>query len=172
MAAPDTGKIETGPWKVTFGAADLGDVTPEGITLNIEKRSRERMVDRFGENLIERIDLGDRVEITLQMMEYVEENLAIALPEAYDGSSYVSLGRRPGFKFTGVAGELILRPHANVAGAVATSDITISKAVCTGSLSIPMSAAADRVFAVTFEAYLDPTGTELARLMSWKLPAR
>lgn len=172
MGAPDTSKIDTGPWQVIFGSTTLGDITNEGITVSIDKRSRERTVDRFGENLIERIDLGDRVEITLQMVEYVQENLAIALPEAYDGSTYVSLGRRPGYKLTTGSAALVLRPHDNVAGAVATEDITIHKAVCTGALEMSLGSANDRVLVVTFEAYLDPTRAELDRLMQWKIPAR
>lgn len=171
MAAPDVSKILTGPWRATLGAQHLGDVSPDGINVAIDSRTRERMVDRFGESLITLVDMGARAEITLTMMEWVQENIAAALPTAYDGSTYVTLGRRPGHKYSDDALALVLHP-INAGDAVTTEDITIYKAVCTGSFPIPLGSANDKVLAVTFTALLDPNRAELDRLMKIAAAAR
>jgi len=169
--AIDTSKIKTGPWEVKFKGNYIGAVTTDGITLSFDARTRERMVDRYGENLVDLIDMGLRVEVSLTMMEYVKENLAVALPQGHEYTSYVTAGKMAGTELSGQAGELVLHP-ADKAASDTTEDIVIHKAVCTGSFELPLGTANDRVLNVTFVALLDTSKPEESRLLQVGIPAR
>lgn len=171
MAAPDIDEIRTGPFKVTFGDVHLGDVTEDGVSVSIAKLKRERKVDRFGEHVIDLIHMGHTVEVTLTMVEYNRENLAIALPMAYAGSGYVDLGRKPGKKYSEEAAVLLIHPE-QVADAVTTEDVTIRKAVCTSDVVIPLAAAVDRVLELTFMGLVDVTQTNMKLLAKFAAPDR
>lgn len=167
----DFGKIGMGePWKITFGSTVIGVTEVDSLEINVDKQIRDVFCDEFGANPVGENFLGHMIEVSFAIKEEVQENLAIALAEAYDGGSYIFLGRRPGYDLADSAAALLLHPIAQ--GATTTRDITLYKAVCISMDAIPLHQGSERIYAVTFRALVDATKTDRDYLGEWWMPAR
>lgn len=149
----DLDKIKAGPCKITLDTTEIGH-TERGISLNITPIMRERKVDEFGETVVDLVHQGDTFEVTVTIAEWVLANFKAAFAPALDGTTYMSVGRKPGFSYRSVAKKLTIHP-LEVVGT--TEDVILYKAVAISPVAIGYNSDDDRVFEIVFKALPDTT---------------
>lgn len=167
----DLAKIKTGPWKIVVGSTTVGHTERGSLNFSAETQLRRREVDRYGASPADEVYEGEIVTATFRVAEEVQENLALALPFAYDGASYLLLGKRPGDVLSAHAQEVTLHP-LTVLDSDTTWDIVMHKAGQVAAVAIPLGTAGDRIFEVTFEALIDESKSNENLLAKWNIPAR
>ena len=155
MSARDLSAIEAGPCQVKYDGVDVGH-TQDGVEFNYEPDIRERNVDEYGTTAVELILVGENVTVAMRITQWELANLKIVIPAGLDGTSYLGIGRKPGFKLGDQAKELVLHPLEN-AGGDDSEDVTLWKAVPNSPVPIGYNNEGDRIFEVTFKALPDTT---------------
>jgi len=155
--------LELGPCLITVGGADVGrTVGPARVA--IRTIWRDRLSDRHGAAVVDRIAMSAEVRAVFRLSEKTLDNLRRALPSAEAGEGFLSLGRAPGFRAASAAVTLRLHPEERADDG---RDVVLHKAVAAGVLELAYGPGAQRTFEVEFTALLDPArsdGDRLARL--------
>ena len=148
--------LATGPSKLTWNSFALGH-TQGGVSVNVAVQQRERKVDEFGENVVDLVHTGDKIEIKTSLPERSMRTLTTVYKlNGTAFTSYEGLGKLPGTTGRSVAGPLVIHPL--FMGAATTRDVTFYKTVPMPSGDVQMgSAGNDQVFQVTFMALVDDT---------------
>lgn len=151
----DLADIQAGPCSLTFASSgDLGH-TEEGVELNYEPEIRRRVVDEYGTSAVELVLVGENLEVTCRVAEWVIAAWKLAIPAGIDGTSYLGIGRKPGYKLSAKAEQLTIHPLENVGDT--TEDVILYKAVASSPVPVGWNNDGDRVFEVTFTALVDAT---------------
>lgn len=147
-------KIETGPSKVTYKSVPCGH-TVGGVAFTAKPLLRERRVDEYGDHTPEMVALGDSVEIKARFAEKTMQVVQTVwqLSSSVVSSSLLGLGKLPGGKGSGQAGELTLHP---LDGVGTLDDVTFFKAYVADSGEVQFgSVQQDRVLECTFRCLVD-----------------
>lgn len=155
--------FELGACRVTVDGTDVGR-TLGPVRLRVGTLWRDRRSDRTGAVLVDRVAIGTEVRVVLRLAEKTLANVQRALPQAAEGSGYLSLGRSPGLKASTAAQSLRLHPEER---SDTGRDVLLHKAVATGAVEIAYGPGTGRAFEVEFTALLDTgkdDGDWLARL--------
>ena len=153
--------IELGPCRVLVNETDVGP-TLGPVRLSVKTVWRERRSDRHGATPVERIALGGEARASLRLAEKTLANLKRALPQATEGTGYLSLGSAPGFKAGSAAVSLRLHPEER---SDAARDVVLHKAVAGGAVELDYGPGQGRAFEVEFVALLDPSRADGDRVM-------
>ena len=159
MSTP--GNVRTGPFSIAVGGVALG-CTEGDAEVNIEELGRERMIDEYGQGILDLIHLGTNMRVTVRIAEETAANLAIVFPMGLASSvSIYHGGYTPGRKYSD-QGALVLLTGLR--------DTTVQIGLCKGVVepgsvqAIPLSSEEDRVYQVTFLGLIDTTKTEGKRV--------
>ena len=149
----DVSKIELGPAKINFNDTDLGS-SEGGVTVEIERRTRERMTDEYGESLVDLIETGLRARVTVRLVEWTLAQLEVAFPEFGQDTTneYLYFGGQPIGKLSTYGKVLYVRPYA---ASDESYDIEFKCAIPHVVGAIPFNNEDDRGVEVTFECVLD-----------------
>ena len=159
MAASD---IQTGPCSVVVGSTDIGN-TEGGVVFTLTPSWRDRTVDKYGENIIEKIHMGDTCVVSTKMKEKTLANLRLALKAGPSSScDYTGAGRKPGTKATDHTAVITLHP-LEVTGTA--EDITIHKGIIVGPVEMNYTFEEDRVISVEIHGLYDDTKTDGQRIV-------
>lgn len=161
--------IDIGVCSVVFASRDLGH-TLDGVVFKYEPQTEDLHVDQYGQSVVDKALIGEKVSVEVSLAEITIRNLADAIPfgDYASGASgqHIHLGEDAGGLYSTKAGTLVLHPIRN--GAADTSeDITIHKAVMTADFELAYKVDEQRVIPCTFEALISETasnGQRLARI--------
>lgn len=150
----DISNVKVGACSVTFNGVDLGH-TKGGVEVNYEPTWHEVQVDKYGETVVQKVLMGERLTAKVPLAELTIANLKVAMPEgtfAGAGNARLTLGTGSGALATAVAYQLVLHP-LNMGSKA--NDIVFHKAFVTSTVDLKMKVDEENVFEVEFEALLD-----------------
>lgn len=151
--AADVTNVKLGTCQVTFKGIDLGH-TIGGVTFTYEQSYHETAVDKYGETIVERFLLGEKMSAVVPLAESTIANFAVAMPAGTSNGSKVTLGSKAGKRMSDEAGLLVLHPET---ATNTDDDIVIYKAMSTQSVEVGMMNDGERLIEVTFESFIDET---------------
>lgn len=155
----DVTNVQVGPCSVTFNSTDLGH-TKGGVEVSYEPVYKDVMVDKYGETVVEKYLVGEKLTAKVPLAEYTIANLKVAIPQgtlAGAGNARLTVGAAAGKKATDDAAELVLHP-LNEAGR--DYDIVLHKAIVGSSVVLPHKVDEEKIVEVTFEALLDESKSD------------
>jgi len=150
----DVSKIELGPAKLNWNDSDMGS-TEGGVTVEIEKRTREQTTDQYGESLVDLIETGIRARVRASIAEWTLAELEVAFPEFGQDTTnkYLYFGGEPvGALRASYAKALYVRPYAE---STDVNDIVFHLAIPHITGPVTFNNEGDRIVEVTFECVLD-----------------
>jgi len=145
--------IKTGLCEILWDGASLG-YTEGDVTFDDGLETRERKAAQYGENVVDLIGLGQKPTITAHIAEPTLANLQVWMPEAVVETNTLHFGKKPGWKASQYAKQLILRP---LKASGTTEDICLHKAVVRNRGEVGLNSEDDRVYEVTFLGLVDET---------------
>jgi len=150
----DISNVKVGACSVTFNGVDLGH-TKGGVEVSYEPTWHEVQVDKYGETVVQKYLMGERLTAKVPLAELTIANLKVAMPQgtfAGAGNARLTLGSGSGAMATSVAYQLVLHPlNMNTRA----NDIVFHKAFVTSTVDLKMKVDEENVFEVEFEALLD-----------------
>ncbi len=149
----DLSRIESGPCSVKFKGEFCGH-TVDGVSMNVKPKLRNRMVDEYGENIVEIIHTGDDVSVQTKFPEKTLEVIQTVYMFGYsiDGQTW-GIGAKVGAKGSDKAGALLLHP---LDAEDTADDVQFWKCVVTDTGEVQFGLiTADRVFQCTFVPLVD-----------------
>lgn len=150
----DATNIQLGPCSVVYKGVDLGH-TIGGVVLVYTPEYHETMVDKFGNSVVQKFLVGERLVAKANLAEFTLANLQQAIGQStLQGDDSVSIGSVAGKKASEKAGMLVLHPLA-LAASDRNSDVTIYKAVVTNELTIEHKNDGEKVLPVEFDGLID-----------------
>lgn len=146
--------IKLGTCSVTYKGTDLGH-TIGGATVTYSPEYHETKVDKFGESVVEKFLVGERLTAKFSLAEFTLANLQVAISQGTQvGDDAISIGSVAGQKASETAGLLVLHPVANAAGN-RNDDVSIYKAVVTNELDIEHKNDGEKVLPVEMDGLVD-----------------
>lgn len=151
----DSTKIQLGTCTVTYKGVDLGH-TIGGVTVTYSPQYHETKVDKYGESVVEKFLVGERMSTKLNLAEYTIANLQNAINQStLQGDDAVSVGSTAGKRASANAGLLVLHPINSPANDTRQFDVGIYKAVVTNELAIEHKNDGEKVLPVEFDGLFD-----------------
>lgn len=150
----DVTNVKVGACSVVFNSVDLGH-TKGGVEVSYEPVYHDVMVDKYGETIVEKYLVGEKMTAKVPLAELTIANLKVAMPQgtfAGAGNARITLGANAGAKASSSAAQLVLHP-LNM-GTLA-NDIVFHKAYVSSTVDLKMKVDEENVYEVTFEALLD-----------------
>lgn len=146
--------IQLGVCSVTYKGVDLGH-TIGGVTVTYTPTYHETKVDKYGESVVEKFLVGERMSAKVNLAEFTLSNLQVAINQStLQGDDSVSVGSNAGKKASVNAGLLVLHP-LNAGTGVRDYDVSIYKAVVTNELTIEHKNDGEKVLPVEFDGLID-----------------
>ncbi len=149
----DITNVKLGVCSVSFNGVDLGH-TKGGVTVTYEPTYHDMTVDYYGETVIDKRLLGERLVAKIPLAEATLSNLQIAIPEGTLSGSKLTIGSSVGDSLSDSAKELVLHPIANESSNLA-DDVVFHKAVVASSVELPYLNDGERIMEVEFVAMID-----------------
>lgn len=152
----DITNVKVGVCTVTFNGVDLGH-TKGGVEVTYEPMYKDVSVDKYGESIVEKYLIGEKMTAKVPLAEFTIANLKAAMPFATfagAGNARITLGKSAGSKASDNAAQLVLHP---INMGTRANDIVIHKAVSTSEIVLNHKVDEEKVIEVTFESLLDET---------------
>ena len=154
----DITNVKLGVCSVTYNDTDLGH-TKGGVTVTYEPTYHDMTVDAYGETVIDKRLLGEKLTATVPLAESTLANLQIAIPEGTTSGSKMSIGSSVGDALSDEAKVLVLHPVENAVDNL-DDDVVFYKAVVASSVEIPYANDGERILEVEFVALLDESQSD------------
>lgn len=155
----DVTNVKVGACSVTFNSVDLGH-TKGGVEVSYEPIYHEVSVDKYGETVVERYLIGEKMTAKVPLAELTIANLKVAMPMgtfAGAANARLTLGKSAGTKASTVAAQLVLHP-LNMG--TRANDIVLHKAHVASTVDLKMKVDEENVYEVEFQALLDETKSD------------
>lgn len=157
--AADVTNVKVGACSVTFNGVDLGH-TKGGVEVSYEPIYHDVSVDKYGETVVEKYLIGEKITAKVPLAELTIANLKVAMPQgtfAGAANARLLLGRSAGTKATTSAAQLVLHP-LNMG--TRANDIVLHKAYVSSTVDLKLKVDEENVYEVEFEALLDETKSD------------
>ena len=154
----DISNVKLGVCSVVFNGNDLGH-TKDGVTVTYEPTYHDVTVDKYGETVVDKRLLGEKLIAKVPLAEATLVNLAIAVPEGTTSGSKLTIGSSVGDSLADNAYQLVLHPIVNEASNL-DDDVVFHKAIVTSPIEIAFQNDAERIIEVEFTALLDEEQTD------------
>jgi len=151
----DISNIKLGVCTVKFGDTELGH-TKGGVVLTYEPSYHDLAVDAYGETVVDKRLLGEKITAKVPMAESTLDNLQIAMPMATTDGTTLKIGSSVGDSLAAEADTLVLHPVSNMYDNL-DDDFTIHKAVVSNTIELPYTNDGEQIIEVEFTALLDET---------------
>ena len=151
--------VQVGVCDVSYNALDLGH-TIGGVEVSYEPEHHDVMVDKYGNTVVQKYLIGEKLTAKLALAEYTIANLRNAMPQAtFAGAANtrITLGAAAGKKATDDAYQLVLHP---INEGTRRHDVVIYKAYVASTVVLPHKNDEEKVVEVTFEALLDESRSD------------
>lgn len=148
--------VEAGACSITVGETGVGHTIGRTV-VRFQPIWRPRREDQYGAAIVDKIYLGSEATVTACVAEKTLANLKLAVPHGLDGSTWLGVGRTPGFKLSSAAQQVTLHP-LDQSGA--GKDIILHKAAAHGPIELPYEEGEERSFLVQFVGLVDSTQTD------------
>lgn len=155
----DITKVRIGACDVTFNGTDLGH-TMGGVEVSYEPQYADVMVDKYGQTIVEKKLIGEKLTATVALAEETIANLKVAMPNAtFAGAANarVTIGKSAGQGMLAQAAQLVLHPRNE---GTRVRDIVFHKAVVTSQVVLPHKVDEQLTYEVVFEALLDESKSD------------
>lgn len=155
----DITNVKVGACDVTYNGVDLGH-TIGGVEVSYEPVYKDVMVDAYGETIVEKYLIGEKLTAKVPLAESTIANLRNAVPQstfAGAGNSRITVGAKAGKKATDDAYELVLHPSGEGTRAF---DIVLHKAYSSEAVTVSHTNDGEKVIEVTFQALLDESKSD------------
>ena len=155
----DVTNVQVGVCTVTYNSADLGH-TIGGVEVSYEPVYHDVMVDKFGETVVEKYLMGEKLTAKVPLAEFKMSNLKAAMPKTTyggAGNTRVTVGAAAGKKATADTAVLVLHPQNE---GTRRHDIVFYKAFVASSIVLNHKNDEEKVIEVVFEALLDETRSD------------
>ena len=152
----DITNVVVGACSVNFNGLDLGH-TKDGVEVSYEPEYMDVSVDKYGNTVVEKKLLGEKLTAKVKLAEFTIANLRNAIPNATfagAGNSRILIGQNAGQSQKSNAYQLVLHPLSE---GTKRHDIIFYKAVVTEAVVLPHVNDAEKLVEVTFTALLDET---------------
>lgn len=160
--AASISNVKLGVCSVTFNSVDLGH-TKGGVTVTYEPTYHDVTVDMYGETVVDKRLLGEKLIAKVPLAEYTIANLTVAMPEGVATSKKITLGSSVGDSLATQAHQLVLHPIANLS-TNRDDDVVFNKAVVSSTVEMPFQNDGEKILEVEFTALLDETKSDGAYL--------
>jgi len=147
--------VKLGVCEVTFDSTLLGH-TKGGVTVTYEPSYHDVTVDAYGETVVDKRLLGEKLIAKVPLAEATLANLQIAIPEGTTDGTKLTIGSPVGDSLADSAKVLLLHPVENASDNLA-DDVTFYKAVVSNTIELPYMNDGERIIEVEFTALLDET---------------
>lgn len=155
----DITNVKVGVCSLTFNGVDLGH-TKGGVEVSYEPIYHDVSVDKFGETIVEKYLMGEKITVKAPLAEFTIANLKVAMPSgtfAGAANARITLGKSAGAKATASAAQLVCHP---INMGTRANDIVLHKAYVGSTIDLAMKVDEEKIIEVTFEALLDETKTD------------
>jgi hypothetical protein len=155
----DITNVQVGVCTVTFNSTDLGH-TKGGVEVSYEPVYKDVSVDKYGETVVEKKLIGEKLTAKVPLAEYTIANLRNSIPQAtFAGAanSRITIGASAGQSAKADSYQLVLHPQAE---GTRRHDIVFHKAYVSSTVVLPHKNDEEKVIEVTFEALLDETKSD------------
>lgn len=155
----DVTNVKVGACSVTFNNVDLGH-TKGGVEISYEPTFHDVSVDKYGETVVEKYLMGEKITVKVPLAELTIANLKVAMPEgtfAGAANARLTLGHSAGTRATTKAAQLVLHP-LNMG--TRANDIVLHKAYVSSTVDLKMKVDEENVFEVEFFALLDESKSD------------
>lgn len=167
----DITKVKLGVCSVSFDGNDLGH-TKGGVEVSYEPTWHDITVDKYGETVVEKVLIGEKITAKVPLAEYTLANLRVAMPAATAVGSTTfknTLGKSAGsLKGSTDAAALVLHP---IAESDTSFDVKLYKAMVDSQINLNHTVDNEKVIEVTFVALLDESKSDGAYLAEIGNPA-
>lgn len=157
MASVDNVKV--GVCSVTFNGVDLGH-TLGGVEVVYEPSHYDVIVDQYGETVVEKKLVGEKLTAKVPLAEYTIANLKAAMPQGqFQGAANrrVHFGKSSGSSAKSVSAQLVLHP---INEGTRAFDVVFHKAYVASEITLVHKIDETKVIEVEFEALLDETKSD------------
>jgi len=155
----DITNVELGVCSVSFNGVDLGH-TKGGVEVSYEPEYKDVSVDKFGNTVVEKYLIGEKLTVKVPLAEFTIANLKVAMPQgAYAGAANARLtvGASAGQVASADAAQLVLHP---ISEGTRRHDLVIHKAYVASTITLNHAVDEEKIIEVTFEALLDETKSD------------
>jgi len=155
----DITKVKVGVCSVTFNSADLGH-TKGGVEVSYEPVYKDVAVDKYGETVVEKYLIGEKLTAKVPLAEFTIANLKAAIPQAsYAGAANtrITIGASAGQAAKVDSAQLVLHP---IGEGTRAFDVVLHKAYVASQITLAHKVDDEKVIEVTFEALLDETKSD------------
>ena len=131
----DITNVELGVCSVTLNDVDLGH-TKGGVLLSYEPSYHDVSVDKYGETIVEKYLLGEKLTVKVPLAEFTLANLKVAMPQGSltgAADARLTLGANAGKTALTDALELVLHP---ISEGTLEHDVVIHKAYVSSTIEI------------------------------------
>jgi hypothetical protein len=153
--AASVDNVKLGVCEVTFNDVELGH-TKGGVVLTYEPSYHDVSVDAYGETVVDKRLLGEKITAKVPLAESTLANLQVAMPMATTDGTTLTIGSSVGDSLADEAKVLELHPVANAYDNL-DDDFTMYKAVVTNTIELPYTNDGEQIIEVEFTALLDET---------------
>jgi hypothetical protein len=154
----DIANVKLGVCSVTFNDVNLGH-TKGGVVVTYEPTYHDMTVDAYGETVVDKRLLGEKLMAKVPLAESTLANFAVAIPEGTTDGSKLTIGSSVGDSLADEAKELVLHPVANDSDNL-DDDVVFHKAVVASTVEISHANDAEKILEVEFVALLDEDKTD------------
>lgn len=166
----DATKIALGVCSVSFDSVDLGH-TKGGVECVYEPVWHDVKVDQYGDTIVKKRLMGEKFTAKVPLAEYTVANLAVGMPAGTavgTTTKRLDVGSSAGASSDTLAAALVLVP-VDATGAEHT--VTVPKAMVGSQITLSHVNDGERIIECTFEAIIDESQADGARLFSIGDPA-
>ncbi len=154
----DITNVKLGVCSVKFNSVDLGH-TKGGVTVTYEPTYHDVTVDMYGETVVDKRLLGEKLLAKVPLAESTLANLQIAIPEGTTSGSKLTIGSTVGDSLADESKQLVLHPIANASDNL-DDDVIFHKAVVSSTIEMPFANDGEKIIEVEFTALLDETKSD------------
>ena len=166
----DATKIALGVCKATFDSVDLGH-TKGGVECVYEPVWHDVKVDQYGDTVVKKRLMGEKFTAKVPLAEYTVANLKVGIPAGTvvgTTTKKLTVGSSAGKSSTTLAAPLVLHPVDAVG---VEHDINIHKGMVGSQVTLSHVNDGERIIECTFEALIDESKADGARLFTIGDPA-
>lgn len=156
---PDITKVKVGVCSVSFNGVDLGH-TKGGVEVSYEPSHHDVSVDKYGETVVEKYLMGEKLTAKVPLAESTIANLRISMPQstfAGAANARITVGASAGQAAKVDSAQLVLHPLSEGTRAF---DIVLYKAYVGSTITLNHKVDEEKIVEVTFEALLDETKSD------------
>lgn len=156
---PDVTNVNVGVCSVSFNGTDLGH-TKDGVMVSYEPEYKDVSVDLYGNTVVEKKLIGEKLMAKVKLAEYTIVNLRNAMPQAtFAGAANarITLGSKAGKGALSRSYQLVLHP---VNEGTRRHDIVFHKAYVANMIELPHTNTDEKVIEVEFHAMLDESKSD------------